>query len=685
MADSIVDDLNPRQRQAVDFGTGAGPGTAPPGPLLVVAGAGSGKTKTLSCRVARLILDGADPQRILLLTFSRRAAAEMIRRAEAMVAAALPERVGGGTVDWAGTFHAVGARLLRMWAGVVGLEPGFSILDRGDAEDLLDLMRGELGLARGKARFPKKGTCVAIYSNAVNAQRPLGEVLATSFPWCAEWETELKALFHAFVTAKQRQAVLDYDDLLLWWARMMDEPAVAAEVGRQFDHVLVDEYQDTNALQASILQRMKPDGTGVTAVGDDAQSIYSFRAATVRNILDFPSMFGRPAHIVTLEQNYRSTQAILDACNAVIGHAKERHGKELFSRRPAGGKPRLATVGDEAAQVGYVVGQVLGNLEDGVALRQQAVLFRTSHHSAQLELELTRRRIPYRKFGGLKFLEAAHVKDLVSVLRLAENPRDQAAGLRIFKLVPGIGATTARKALAAVEAAGCLQGLASFLPPAAARETWSELVGLLLELASTDAWHGQVALVRRWYEPILEMVYDDVAARRSDIEQLERLSVDHQSRRRFLTELALDPPDATGAAAGSPFLEEDWLTLSTIHSAKGQEWRSVFVLNVVDGCIPSDLATGSRAEGEEERRLLYVAMTRARDQLTLVHPLRFHVRGQSRLGDRHVFAPRTRFIPPGDIGFYELVGGAAACGGSDPPQSSVGRVDLGTRMRDMWT
>ncbi|MDR3437318.1 ATP-dependent helicase [Telmatospirillum sp.] len=688
MAFGIVDDLNPRQREAVEFGIGrTGDAPSRPGPLLVVAGAGSGKTKTLSCRVANLLLNGADPGRILLLTFTRRAAAEMIRRAEGIVAAGLSDKRSGAapTIAWAGTFHAVGARLLRMWAATIGLEPGFSILDRADAEDLLDLVRGDQGLAKGKNRFPKKGTCLDIYSNAVNSQKPLDQVLAKHFPWCVDWEPDLKTLFRAFVEAKQRQAVLDYDDLLLWWARMMEEPAIAAIVGDQFDHVLVDEYQDTNALQASILIRMKPDGAGMVAVGDDAQSIYSFRAATVRNILDFPTMFSRPAHVVTLEQNYRSTQAILDACNAVIGHAKERHSKNLFADRPGGAKPRLATVADETAEVEHVVGRVLANLDEGMSLRQQAVLFRASHHSAQLELELTRRRIPYRKFGGLKFLEAAHVKDLLSILRFAENPRDQAAGLRVLKLVPGIGSTTARKALAAVDAGDGLAALQSFAAPANARAPWAGLAATLRDLSAATEWPGQVALARCWYDPILEAVYDDVAARKSDIEQLERLSAIHGSRQKFLTELALDPPDATGAEAQAPFLEEDWLTLSTIHSAKGQEWRSVFILSVVDGCIPSDLATGCQADIEEERRLLYVAMTRARDQLTLLHPLRFHVRGQSRFGDRHVFAPRTRFIPPGDIRFFDLTGGTLLGGNPEaPPTPSVAKIDLGARVKDMW-
>ena len=296
MAQSFLDDLNPRQREAVEFGLPPGGVAATPGPLLVIAGAGSGKTKALTCRVANLLFHGTHPGRILLLTFTRRAAAEMTRRAEAIAARQPTASRFGATIDWAGTFHAVGARLLRQWAPAIGLERGFSILDRGDAEDLFDLIRSDLGLAKGKVRFPKKATCLAIYSHAVNAQRPLDQVLAAHFRWCMDWEGELKAVFRSYVDAKQRQAVLDYDDLLLWWARMLEDDAIAAEIGGQFDHLLVDEYQDSNALQAAILRRMKPDGAGVTAVGDDAQSIYSFRAATVRNILDFPSMFSRPAH-----------------------------------------------------------------------------------------------------------------------------------------------------------------------------------------------------------------------------------------------------------------------------------------------------------------------------------------------------------------------------------------------------
>src|SRR5690242_8043917 len=476
-----LDELNPAQREAATFGVPAGgPAVATP-PLLVVAGAGTGKTGTLAHRVAHLVLSGADPRRVLLLTFTRRAAEEMARRAGRICGRAL------GTdapldLEWAGTFHGVGARLLRLYAPAIGLDPAFTVLDRGDAADLLDLVRDGLGLARTDRRFPRKATCLAVYSAAANTARPLAAVLADAFPWCAEWEGELRRLFAAYVAAKQRQGVLDYDDLLLWWERTLRVPEIAADMGSRFDHVLVDEYQDTNALQAAILKGLKPDGRGVTVVGDDAQAIYSFRGATVRNILDFPGLFAPPAAVLRLERNYRSTQPILGAANAVMARAAERHAKELASaRRTAGRRPLLALVRDEVGQVDYVVGRVLEAREAGVPLREQAVLFRAAHHSATLEVELARRGVPFAKYGGLRFLEAAHVKDVLAILRWAENPRDQVAAFRVLQLLPGVGPGTARKALAALEAAGHrLPALARFAPPpAAAAGHWPGLVEAL--------------------------------------------------------------------------------------------------------------------------------------------------------------------------------------------------------------
>jgi DNA helicase II / ATP-dependent DNA helicase PcrA len=663
MPASHLDELNPQQRRAV---------TAP-SPLLIVAGAGTGKTTTLAHRVAHLVLDGVDPQRILLLTFTRRAALTMVRRVERICAGVVL-----GRMMWAGTFHAVGARLLRLHAGSIGLDPAFTILDRGDAADLVDLVRGELDLARTDRRFPKKATCLAIYSYAVNAERPLEAVLREQFPWCAEWGDELRRLFGAYVEAKQAQGVLDYDDLLLWWARMMAAPELAAAIGSRFDAVLVDEYQDTNAIQAAILRGLKPNGQGVTVVGDDAQAIYAFRAATVRNILDFQAAFG--AQVVTLERNYRSVQPILDAANGVIAQAREGYRKELLSDRASRQKPVLALVRDDLAQAEHVVGRVLELREAGVPLHEQAVLFRTGHHSAALELELARRNVPFVKFGGLRFLEAAHVKDLVAVLKLAENPRDRVAGFRVLQLLPGIGPAIARRILEALDDGGHAM-LRGIRPPAAAAEIWPRLV-TLLEHLRTAPWPAQPGLVRRFYDPLVPELYDFPDSRLADLDQLERLAATMPSRERFLTDLSLDPPETAGAEAGEPLRDEDWLILSTIHSAKGQEWKAVYVLNVVDGCIPSDMATDSPESIEEERRLLYVAMTRAKDELQLIQPERFWVTNQSRHGDRFVRARRTRFVPAPLLELFEITCPAPAL--AEDPAPPVTQVDIAADLRRMW-
>src|SRR4051812_18561960 len=388
-------------------------------PLLVIAGAGSGKTNTLAHRVANLIRHGADPQRIMLLAFSRRAAQELERRVGSVLqkALGLPATQTLRTLPWSGTFHSIGARLLREYALRIGLDESFTIHDRGDAEDLMGMVRHEIGLSETKNRFPLKGTCLGIYSRVLNTRDPLDRVLQDIYPWCVQWEAELKKLFGAYVEAKQQQNVLDYDDLLLFWAETMAEATLAREIGERFDHVLVDEYQDTNKLQSEILLAMKPTGQGVTVVGDDAQSIYSFRGATVRNILDFPHQFTQPARVVTLERNYRSTQPVLEASNAVIGAARERHAKNLWTDKPGHARAQLLLVPDEAQQAKWVADEVLRHREAGAQLKSQAVLFRASDHSAALELELARRDIPFVKFGGLKFLEAAHVKDLLAILR----------------------------------------------------------------------------------------------------------------------------------------------------------------------------------------------------------------------------------------------------------------------------
>jgi DNA helicase-2/ATP-dependent DNA helicase PcrA len=544
-----------------------------------------------------------------------------------------------------------------------------------------------VGLSRSESRFPTKATCLAIYSRAVNSSAPLDGVLREAFPWCTQWEAQLRELFAAYVEAKQAQSVLDYDDLLLYWEQMQADPGLAEDVGRRFDHVLVDEYQDTNRLQASILLTMKPTGSGLTVVGDDAQSIYAFRAATVRNILDFPAAFEPQADIITLDRNYRSTQPILAAANAVIGLAAERFTKTLWTDRQAEQRPELVTVRDEMEQARFMATKVLEHHEMGALLKQQAVLFRTSSHSAMLEVELTRRRLPFVKFGGLRFLASTHVKDLLALLRFAQNPRDAIAGFRIMLLVSGVGPATARRALDHMAAhPSPIRGLGELPVPPCLGADWREFVEVVSELHRGNAgWPAELGLARRWYEPILERVHEDAATRLADLLQLEQIAAGYPSRERFLTELTLDPPDATSDQSGVPLLDEDYLILSTIHSAKGQEWRSVFLLNAVDGCIPSDLGTGTQADIEEERRLLYVAMTRAKDSLHLILPQRFFTHGQRTQGDRHVYASRTRFIPRDILDHFGAVswpGSTAAMGASAAPTGV--RLDVASRMRGLW-
>lgn len=639
--------LNAEQRLAVRHGMDED--SSDTRPLLIIAGAGSGKTNTLAHRVANLILHQADPQRMMLLTFSRRAAVEMERRVGGVLNRVLGQNASQQlpSLPWSGTFHSIGARLLRDYAGRLGLEESFTIHDRGDSEDLLGLVRHDLGLSSTKNRFPQKGTCLSIYSRVVNSQEPLLQVLQQTYPWCAQWESELKRLFAGYVEAKQYQNVLDYDDLLLFWSEMMADPELAAELGARFDHVLVDEYQDTNRLQAAILLGLKPSGQGVTVVGDDAQSIYSFRGATVRNILDFPHQFGQPARLVTLERNYRSTQPVLDVSNAVIAQAAERHAKKLWTDKPGSTRPQLVMVPDEAEQARWVASRILEHREAGLTLKSQAVLFRTSSHSAALELELTRRQIPFVKFGGLKFLEAAHIKDMLAILRIAQNPRGRMAGFRVLQLIPGIGPAHATRLLDAMNlAADPVAALDASQVPASAATEWQAFVQLYRALRQPQqTWPADMDLAKRWYGPHLDRLHDDAVVRRGDVDNLERIASGYASRERFLSELTLDPPDATSDQAGAPHRDEDYVILSTIHSAKGQEWTSVHVLNVVDGCVPSDMSTGSAAEIEEERRLLYVAMTRAKEHLQLLVPHRFYVTQQSAMGDRHLYASRTRFIP----------------------------------------
>jgi DNA helicase-2/ATP-dependent DNA helicase PcrA len=687
--------LNAPQRKAVTHGEPLAEKGSRAGPLLIVAGAGTGKTDTLAHRVAHLVLNGVDPARVLMLTFTRRAAAEMRRRAHEITRKALNDSLGGATASiaqrltWAGTFHSIGNRLLRHYASHIGLDPQFSVIDRADAADLMDSVRQELGLAQTPQRFPRKETCLQIYSNRVNTRCSLRQTLEQNYPWCLQWEDDLTRLYRVYVEQKQHASLLDYDDLLLYWHGMMSEPRLAQHVGAHFDHVLVDEYQDTNRLQAEILHTLKPDGAGVAVVGDDAQAIYSFRAAAVENILGFPERFQPAAEVVTLAQNYRSTQPVLDVANAVMAEAPRQHRKYLLSIRGEGTRPRTVTVDELQTQAEFVCTEVLKRRETGVPLRRQAVLFRSASHSDLLEVELAKRKVPFVKYGGLKFLEAAHIKDVLAVLRWADNPRNSLAAFRALQLLPGMGPVHARAAIEQhQEAQYSFEALRSFSAPQTPEIDWQRLIELLLALAGPELpWAGQLHQVREWYQPHLARLYEQSQSRLADLEQLELLSGQYPSRERFITELTLDPPHATSDLAGRPSLDEDYLVLSTIHSAKGMEWDTVYVLNVVDGSFPSEFATGKAELVEEERRLLYVAMTRAQNELLLVVPLRFHLTQQSRQGDAHVYGGRSRFMTEKVMKTLDAVAWHSPTSGTaERLQGSAEavNVDLTARLREMW-
>jgi DNA helicase-2/ATP-dependent DNA helicase PcrA len=686
--------LNPPQRKAVTYGQPLADGKGVrAGPLLVVAGAGTGKTSTIAHRVAWLVPNGVDPARILLLTFTRRAAAEMRRRAHDVLRQALDDTLGNRAqamlqrLVWAGTFHSIGNRLLRHYGRQVNLEPGFTVIDRSDSADLFDNLRQELGYTEQFQRFPRKDTCLAIYSWRINTQKSLHDTLEQQFNWCLNWEQDLGKLCRAYVERKQRYGLLDYDDLLIYWHALMNEPKLAQHVAANFDHVLVDEYQDTNRLQGEILKGLRPDGAGITVVGDDAQSIYSFRGAAVENILGFPDAYTPKAEVITLAQNYRATQPILDVSNALMGDAPRQHRKHLLAVRGAGGRPQYTTTDDLQSQAEFVCGQILKRREAGVLLRKQAVLFRNASASDILEVELLRRKVPFVKYGGLKFLEASHVKDMLAVLRWADNPRNTMAAFRVLQLLPGMGPANAQRIVADLEArGGNFAVLEESKKPAAALQDLPKLGKLMATLTEPQKpWPGQVGLVRTWYQPHLERMHEQSHTRIGDLDQLEQISGQFPTRERFITELALDPPNAAGDLSGSPLHDEDYIVLSTVHSAKGMEWDTVYVLNVVDGSFPSEFSTGRAELIDEERRLLYVAMTRARNELFLCAPLKFPLTQQPRNGDAHVYGARSRFVTEKllkccDQGAYQ---GSQNTEGLIV-QARAEKIDVAAKLKDMW-
>jgi DNA helicase-2/ATP-dependent DNA helicase PcrA len=616
------------------------------GPLLIVAGAGTGKTRTLVYRVASLIDRGVAPERILLLTFTRRAAHEMLSRAERLVGPA-STRVCGGT------FHATGHRLLRQFGPEAGLARDFSIMDQSDAEDLMRLARGNLGYGRQEKRFPKKESLHYVYSRHINVERPIEDILHNEFPQFVAFEQDIIRIFAEYVSRKNERNLVDYDDLLLFWALMVEQSESLAErIAGLFDHILVDEYQDTNILQSRILRGMCRHHRNVTVVGDDAQSIYSFRGASFRNILDFPRQFDG-TQVVTLEQNYRSTQPILDATNTLISRALERFTKNLWTVRVGGEPPWLVTTRDEQQQTRFVVDRILELHEEGTPLREIAVLIRAAYMSADLEIELANRNIPFEKWGGLKFLEAAHVKDVLAFLRVVENPRDEVSWYRILMLMPGIGDVTARAILASMaENSWDTDAFAHFAPPPRARDAHKALAALLRVLAAPRKGRGddegrvgeEIDEIRKLYDSILAERYDRSEPRLADLDQLRVIAAGYPNRASFLAAVALEPPQNTQDLSGGADSEEDALVISTVHSAKGKEWDAVFVIWAVDGWFPLSRSLNEEDEVEEERRLMYVAMTRARNHLAVTYPLNVYA---TRRGSDYSIDQLSRFIDRG--------------------------------------
>ncbi len=635
--------LNPEQLRAVRHDGG---------PLLILAGAGTGKTTTLCSRVAWLVSKGVAPERILLLTFTRRAAREMLQRTRAMVTLAAR---GRGVLG--GTFHSVAHHLIRQHASALGLPPGFGLLDAGDAADLLDLVREEHGHAQRQRRFPKKSTLLDIYSRTVNAQQPLSELLAAAFPWCEEHLEHIAGLFRAYTARKRARGMLDLDDLLVYWRALASDEVIGAELEQRFDHILIDEYQDVNGLQVEIVRRLRSTCRALTVVGDDFQAIYGWRAASAKHILDFPEHFP-DATVVTLERNYRSTQPILNAANALSVQAERAFPRRLRTDREGDGAPELIFCRDESAQASEVCERVLSARERGMELRSQAVLTRTSHDSALLELELARRDIPFVKYGGLRYLEAAHVKDLIALLRLADNLVDEISWFRVLQLFDGVGPATARRALdVLVTAEGdrlAAWPAARELLPAGARPLADELVAALNYARHESKAGVRAERLSQSLAPLIKARYADGALRMQDLDQLVAAAHDASALGHFISELVIDPPSSSADLAGPPHLDEDYLILSTIHSAKGLEWEATHILAVYDGNFPADMAAGNSETIDEERRLLYVAMTRARRQLHLYVPLRYYHRPGAR-DDAHGYGKASRFLTAEVQGCCEVI------------------------------
>ncbi len=629
--------LNERQLEAASFGDG---------PLRVLAGPGTGKTTTLSARVEFLLERGAAPDRILLLTFTRRSARDIIGRVRALRRDEQVQRVSGGT------FHSVAHHTLRRHHAAVGLPEGFGVLDQSDSADLLDLVRSDLGILSGKRRLPKKATLATLYSRTVNTGVPLSEVMSDITPWCAEHCDDVASLFRAFVMRKQSLGLLDFDDLLLFWRTAVQHDVLGKRLGAAYDHVLVDEFQDVNLLQLDILRALRQRDPRLTLVGDDAQAIYGFRGASCRYLLDAEQYFAGLTTI-TLNANYRSSAPILDVANALAADAPEGFCAVLREEVPTMGtvQPALIHCVDERQQSAVVADRVLELYEQGIALQRQAVLFRAAHHSADLEIELSRRRIPFIKYGGLRYLEAAHVKDLLAAFRLVDNPRDEMAWFRLLQLMPGVGPAKTRRAIDALRDSDRMLPLSMEaisqrwahvrnVLPSETGEMSQALIGALCS-TSDEPLVVHADRLCQAMAPLIIATYDDAIPRLEDLSALVLACSDATRLSDVAAAHALDPPASTGNLAGPPMMDEDWLVLSTVHSAKGLEFDAVHVIHAADGNFPSDMSLGSPEGLEEERRLFYVAVTRARRNLAIYVPLRYH---HHRVRDEHSWAQPSRFL-----------------------------------------
>jgi len=609
-------------------------------PLVVVAGAGTGKTRALTARVASLLDRGVSPDRVLLLTFTRRAADEMLTRAARLVGLRGEVRPNGGT------FHAVAHRHVAAHAQVLGLPKGFGVLDPAGACDLMDLLRHEHQLTGNQARFPRTPTLVELYSRCINTAKPLRQLVPTDYPWCEPHTETIAGLFRDFTERKRRSSLADFDDLLLYWRALLEHEELGPHLADRFRYVLVDEYQDVNPLQVDIVRRLAPDGRGLTVVGDEAQAIYGFRGSAPRHLRELVD--GCPdASTLCLERNFRSRQRILDLANVVRPTEEGAARIRLTSDRGDGPRPTLLRCYDAPSEARAVVDAVLEANVAGVPLRHQAVLVRAGHHSDLIEVELTVRKVPYRKYGGLRFFEAAHVKDFVAAARLLDNPSDEVAWYRVLRLHRSIGPTRARGLIETVQPdmADALvrwPELVAAAPPAT-RTALSASFGALNEARGLGAPGRRAEAVLAAVRPLLEGRYDDAPARLRDLDRLVGAATTVDDLPAWLAELTLDPPASSGDLAGPPHLDEDYVVVSTIHSAKGLEWPVVHLPHLVDGAVPSDMALSSPEGLEEERRLFYVAVTRARDELHLYAPLRLPHHRHAR-DDRHSFAPLSRFL-----------------------------------------